>query len=186
MLSTDQQLQKERTVELPNNSKLITGESSRDRIQSSHDSRSKSKESSKKKPTLSKTFYSKGYSSETVGKKPVPPKTVKPIKHRRVDSGGKKAHEKVLEHISKRKRTNSEKESRNETPEKEGAFTGTHVKGKQVSYNNFSSHFNYSDSLKATKPTTISNPMYKRVVAVNKSLSTKNEITKKKKFNFEL
>ena len=57
----------------------------------------------KKKPALSKTFYSRGYNSESIGRKALS-KQIKPFKHRRVDSGGKHATEKVLEHISKYKR----------------------------------------------------------------------------------
>lgn len=75
----------------------------------------------KKRPALTKTFYSK-----TTSFKDGP-------KHRRVDSGGKRATEKVFEQLKKRKRTNSEKDSRNISSEKESRLSIHTQKIKKLS-----------------------------------------------------
>lgn len=129
----------------------------------------------KKKPTLTKTFYSnKSFKDGT--------------KHRRVDSGGKKATEKVFEQIFKRKRTNSDQDdSRNRSPDgKDPKLSVGASKVKQSSYSNFNRHFNYSDAAKVSNPSKVSNPMYKRMIPQNKCMTTKNEEAKAKKFTFDL
>ena len=80
-----------------------------------------------------------------------------------------------------------DQDSKNDTPEKQSPITSNVLKGKQVSYNNFSSHFKKNDNAKITKPSSIANPLYKRMTHTNKSMSSKNEFVKKqKKFNFDL
>lgn len=130
----------------------------------------------KKRPTLTKTFNSK-----PIGLKEAP-------KHRRVDSGGKKAQEKVLEHINTRKRTNSQTESRNRSPNKDEKLSSSDIsKGKQTSYSNFNRHFNYTTEVPKAKITPKAiGQTYKRLIPPSKWLTTKNQEVKKKKFNFEL
>jgi len=127
-----------------------------------------------KKPALTKTFHQNTLKKETP-------------KHRRVDSGGKKVSETILEQISKRKRTNSDnKDSRNKTPDEGKRLSLNQSKLKPASYSNFSHHFNYNDAVKAKKVPKPSQPIYKRMAPPTKSMTTKHEASKDKKFNFDL
>ena len=137
--------------------------------------KSKSSTTLNKKSTLTKTFYSKTKGFSEIKK------------HRRVDSGGKKAHSKILEHVSKKKRTNSEKDSRNISPVKEPKLsTGIGGKAKQPTYSSFNSHFHCSTDLsKKSSNSKLANSIYKRAIPQIKWITTKNQKTKKK-FNFDL
>ena len=138
-------------------------------------SKNKAQSISKKKPTLTKTFYSKPSGFKDISN------------HRRVDSGGKKAHSKILDHISKKKRTNSQKDSRNKSPEEDPRCSMGNAKVKQSSYSNFNHHFQYSsETSKKNKTSKLPSGLYKKEKSVNKWLTTKNQDAKKKKFNFEL
>jgi len=96
--------------------------------------------------TQSKTFFAS--------------KNPKDMKHRRIDSGGKQASEKIFDELSKRKRTNSEKDdllkkspnSRNRLGEKDSKLSTSSSKAKQVSYSNFSQHFNFPETGKIVSP----------------------------------
>lgn len=114
----------------------------------------------KKKVAHTKTFHQKAGIFKDLNK------------HRRVDSGGKKAHAKVLEHISKRKRTNSQKDSRNMSPDTNTRFSiGQTSKVKfhclntlqQKQASKFNQHFNNStDSSKKVPTSKLASSLYKR------------------------
>jgi hypothetical protein len=146
-----------------------------------NDSQQKSISGNKKKAALVKTT-----NSRLVGVKEKP-------KHRRVDSGGKRANAKILEHIQTRKRTNSQKEGRTKSDEKDQKLSTSEIsKVKQSSYSNFSHHFNYANEPSKTKiapkvtTKAAANPIYKRMIPPSKCMTSKNQDTKNKKFTFEL
>lgn len=124
--------------------------------------------SAKKKPAMAKTFYS----SSTIKEKP---------SHRRVDSGGKKATERIFQQITKRKRTNSEKDSRNKIDE-DSKISSSGLKLKNPSHASTS----IADGGKKSSRSKLSNPLYKRMIPSSKYMTTKNEMTKDRKFNFNL
>jgi hypothetical protein len=139
-----------------------------------NESKSKSRLGSIKKPALAKTFYPRSSGKEGT-------------KHRRVDSGGKRLTDQVIEQIERRKRTNSDnKDSRNKLPEEGEKMSIGSSKMKQSSYSKFSHHFNYADSSKPKLHSKLTQPVYKRMAPPTKSMTTKHEESKGKSFKFDL
>lgn len=147
------------------------------------ESKMKGSNNYKKKLVQTKTFYHKTGTFKEINK------------HRRVDSGGKKAHSKILDQISKKKRTSSQKDSRNLSPSSNIRFSLGNTsksklpqeKTKNPSYSKFNQHFHNSTDLSRKTPTSkLINSLYKRPLPTQKSISTKNKDTKSKKFNFAL